>query len=158
MAVPSVIASTKESATRASVTPRLRSSAPVLASVITALSTSGGGGSLALPISRDPIHQVTTNTATDNRRMLVSLPEWGDRTCPGQALAPARRDLDRRSSPARDREYARLLLLPQQIGAECLRGIGRDRRAAWRYPRRRSGIELCPTRRLRMPEAPLPSG
>src|SRR5450755_4543020 len=134
MAVPSVIASTKESATRASVTPRLRSSAPVLASVITALSTSGGGGSLALPISRDPIHQVTTNTATDNRRMLISPRVWRGRTCPDQALMPARRDLDRRSSPARDRERARLPLLPRPIGAESLRGTGHDRRAAWRHP------------------------
>src|SRR5512147_1593892 len=76
MTVPSVIASTKESATRASVTPRLRNSAPLLASVIIACSTSGGGGSLALPTSSEAIHQVTTNTATDSKR-IASAPRYG---------------------------------------------------------------------------------
>src|SRR5262249_48566600 len=69
MAVPSVIASRKDTATRANVTPRFRNSAPLLASVIIACSTSGGGGSLALPMSSDAIHQVAMNTATDNRRI-----------------------------------------------------------------------------------------
>src|ERR1700749_3137578 len=76
MALPSVIASTNESATRASVTPRFRNSAPVLASVSIACSTSGGGGSLALPSSSEAIHQVTTNNATDSRR-IASLPRYG---------------------------------------------------------------------------------
>src|SRR5579859_5760615 len=69
MAVPSAIASTKETATRASVAQRLRNSAPVLAWAMMACSTSGGGGSLALPTNRDAIHQVTKNTATDSRRI-----------------------------------------------------------------------------------------
>src|SRR6201986_4761291 len=76
MAVPSAIASTKETATRASVTPRFTNSAPVLACAIMTCSTSGGGGSLALPTSRDTIHQVTKNTATDKRR-IASVPGYG---------------------------------------------------------------------------------
>src|ERR1700744_3331325 len=69
MAVPSVIASTKESATRANVTPRLRNKAPVLASAIIAVSTTGGGGNLAPPTSRDAIHQVATNRMAESRRI-----------------------------------------------------------------------------------------
>src|SRR6516165_4974734 len=56
MATPSVIASAKASATRASVAPRLTKSAPDLASVMTAAST-------------EATHQVTMNRARDNRRI-----------------------------------------------------------------------------------------
>src|ERR1700744_3774173 len=68
MAVPSVIASTKESPTRANVTPRLRNKAPVLASAIIAIITVGGDGNLAPPTSSDAIHQVTTNRMAESRR------------------------------------------------------------------------------------------
>src|SRR5688500_15627967 len=68
MAEPSVIARVKARATRAKVTPRWRNSAPELASAITAVSTAGGGGSLASPMSSEAIHQVATNTANDSRR------------------------------------------------------------------------------------------
>src|ERR1700744_4335104 len=69
MAVPSVIASTKDSPTRANVTPRLRNNAPVLASAIIAVSTMGGGGNLAPPTSSDAIHQVATNRMAESRRI-----------------------------------------------------------------------------------------
>src|SRR6185312_16236659 len=75
MAVPNAIASTKDTATRASVAPRLRNSAPVLAWAMIACSTSGGGGSLAPPTNSEAIHQVTKNTATDSRR-ITSAPRY----------------------------------------------------------------------------------
>src|SRR5712675_585979 len=67
MAAPSVIASTKARATRANVTPRLKNNAPDLASAITTVSTAGGAGSFASPVSSEAIHQVATNTANDSR-------------------------------------------------------------------------------------------
>src|SRR5580704_4335592 len=69
IAVPSDIASAKETTTRASVTPRFKNSAPVLACANMTCSTSGGGGSFAPPTSSEAIHQVTKNTATDTRRI-----------------------------------------------------------------------------------------
>src|SRR5580704_12672439 len=69
MAVPSDIASAKETTTRASVTPRFKNNAPVLACANMTCSTSGGGGSFAPPTSSEAIHQVTKNTATDTRRI-----------------------------------------------------------------------------------------
>src|SRR5260370_29887750 len=76
MAEPSVIASTKASATRSSVTPRLKNRAPDLASANVAASTTGGAGSFASPASSAAIHQVARKTANDKRRStLVS----GDR-------------------------------------------------------------------------------
>src|SRR4051812_48696686 len=68
MAAPSVIARVKASATRANVTPRLKNSAPDLASASMAVSTVGGGGSFASPASSEAIHQVAKNTANDSRR------------------------------------------------------------------------------------------
>src|SRR5687767_440342 len=68
MAEPSDIARMKARATRASVAPRLRNSAPDLASAIIAASTVGGGGSFASPTSSEAIHQVATNTEKDSRR------------------------------------------------------------------------------------------
>src|SRR5437764_9929934 len=68
MAEPSDIARTKARATRANVIPRLKNSAPDLASAIIAASTVGGGGSLASPTSSEAIHQVATNTENDRRR------------------------------------------------------------------------------------------
>src|SRR3984893_9326049 len=85
MEAPSVIASVKASATRASVTPRLKNSAPELASVTIAASPAGGGGSLAAPASRAAIHQVARNTVNDSRR---SISVSGDRAveCAGVEL------------------------------------------------------------------------
>src|SRR2546423_6353985 len=68
MAEPSDIARTKARATRANVIPRLRNSAPDLASALIAASTVGGGGSFASPTSSEAIHQVATNTENDRRR------------------------------------------------------------------------------------------
>src|SRR5215831_1099835 len=68
MATPSVIASVKESATRANVAPRLKNKAPELASAIIAFMTAGGAGSFELSTSRAAIHQVARNTANDTRR------------------------------------------------------------------------------------------
>src|SRR5882672_7000675 len=76
MEAPSVIASVKARATRASVTPRLKNSAPELASATIAASTAGGGGSLSAPASRAAIHQVARNTVNDRRR---SISVSGDR-------------------------------------------------------------------------------
>src|SRR5882672_11309751 len=85
MEAPSVIANVKARATRASVTPRLKNSAPEWASVIIAVSTAGGGGSLSAPASRAAIHQVARNTVNDRRR---SISVSGDRTieCAGVEL------------------------------------------------------------------------
>src|SRR5215472_10704078 len=68
MALPSDIASTKASATRASVAPRCRNSAPDLASAIITLSTAGGEGSFAPPTNSAAIHQVARKTANETRR------------------------------------------------------------------------------------------
>src|SRR5438132_285058 len=76
MAAPSVIASVKARATRANVTPRLKNSAPDLASAIIAASTTGGAGSLSPPASSAASHQVARNTANDSRR---SISVSGDR-------------------------------------------------------------------------------
>src|SRR5260370_20790139 len=76
MEVPRVIANVKARATRASVTPRLKNSAPEWASVIIAVSTAGGGGSLSAPGSRAAIQRVARNTVDQTRRS-ISVP--GDR-------------------------------------------------------------------------------
>src|SRR5882757_8614671 len=73
MEVPSVIANVKARATRARVTPRLKNSAPELASVIMAVNTAGGGGSFSPPASSAAIHQVARNTVNDRRRS-ISVP------------------------------------------------------------------------------------
>src|SRR6266566_7800881 len=82
MEAPSVIANVKARATRASVTPRLKNSAPELASVIIAVSTAGGGGSFSAPASRAAIHQVARNTANDRRRS-ISVSGTGAVECAG---------------------------------------------------------------------------
>src|SRR5437773_2731818 len=68
MALPSDIARTKESATRASVAPRCRNSAPLDASATMTLSTAGGEGSFAPPTSSAAIHQIARNRANESRR------------------------------------------------------------------------------------------
>src|SRR5258706_9889893 len=70
MAEPSVIANVKARATRDNVTPRLRNSAPELASVTIADSTAGGGGSFSAPASSAASHQVTINTVNERRRSI----------------------------------------------------------------------------------------
>src|SRR5258708_32782650 len=70
MAAPSVIANVKARATRANVTPRLRNSAPELASATAAASTAGGGGSFPPPASRAGPHQTARNTANASRRRI----------------------------------------------------------------------------------------
>src|SRR6185369_3205556 len=68
MALPSDIASTKASATRASVAPRCRNSAPLDASAMMTLSTAGGEGSFAPPTNSAAIHQVARNRENERRR------------------------------------------------------------------------------------------
>src|SRR5258706_2429843 len=68
MAEPSVIANVKARATRDNVTPRLRNSAPELASVTIGDSRAGGGGSFSAPASSAASHQVTINTVNERRR------------------------------------------------------------------------------------------
>src|SRR5229473_4147600 len=70
MAAPSVIANVKARATRANVTPRLKNSAPELASATIAASTAGGGGSFSPPASSAAPHQVARNTVNDRRRSI----------------------------------------------------------------------------------------
>src|ERR1700730_6905055 len=70
MAAPSVIANVKARATRANVTPRLRNSAPELASATAAASTAGVGGSFPAPASSAAPHQTARNTANDRRRSI----------------------------------------------------------------------------------------
>src|SRR5262249_14687639 len=68
MALPTDIASTKASATRASVAPRCRNSAPLAASATMTLSTAGGEGSLAPPANSAAIHQIARNRTKERRR------------------------------------------------------------------------------------------
>src|SRR6266702_8242235 len=68
MALPSDIASTKDSATRASVAPRCRNSAPLEASAMMTLSTAGGAGSFAPPTNSAAVHQIASSRAIDRRR------------------------------------------------------------------------------------------
>src|ERR1700694_5977191 len=70
MAAPSVIANVKARATRANVTPRLKTGAPELASVTIAASTAGGGGSFSPPASSAATHQMARNTVNDRRRSI----------------------------------------------------------------------------------------
>src|SRR5258705_1226334 len=70
MAAPSVIANVKARATRANVTPRLKTRRPELASVTIAASTAGGGGSFSPPASSAAPHHVARNTANDRRRSI----------------------------------------------------------------------------------------
>src|SRR5712671_4222417 len=70
MAAPSVIANVKARATRANVTPRLRNSAPELASATMAASTAGGGGSFCAPASSALAHQMARNAANDSSRSI----------------------------------------------------------------------------------------
>src|SRR5213080_3967932 len=68
MALPSDIASTKARATRASVAPRCRNSAPLAASAIMTSSTAGGEGSFAPPTNSAAVHQTARNRANETRR------------------------------------------------------------------------------------------
>src|SRR6478735_3341336 len=68
MALPSDIASTKASTTRASVAPRCRNSAPLAASWIITCSTSGGDGSFAPPTNSAAIHQIARSRANETSR------------------------------------------------------------------------------------------
>src|SRR5438874_5823564 len=68
MALPSDIASTKASATRASVAPRCRNSAPLDASAIMTSSTAGGEGSFAPPTNSAAVHQIARNRVNETRR------------------------------------------------------------------------------------------
>src|ERR1700676_4366634 len=70
MAAPSVIANVKARATRANVTPRLRNSAPELASATAAASTAGGGGSFPAPASSAAPPQTARKQAKDSRRSI----------------------------------------------------------------------------------------
>src|SRR5713226_8025186 len=101
MAAPVVIANVKARATRANVTPRLKNSAPELASAIVAANTAGGGGSFSPPASSAAIHQVARNTVNDKRRS-ISVP--GDRAieCAGVKFLCRPHDFaaaDRRQHP-----------------------------------------------------------
>src|SRR6266851_4514611 len=87
MAAPSVIASVKARATRANVTPRLKNSAPELASATAAASTAGGGGSFPAPASRAAPHQTARNTANDSRRS-ISVSGDGAIECAGVKFCP----------------------------------------------------------------------
>src|ERR1700730_8282345 len=82
MAAPSVIANVKARATRANVTPRLKNSAPELASATAAASTAGGGGRLSAPASSAAPHQTARNTAKDRRRS-ISVSGDGTIECAG---------------------------------------------------------------------------
>src|SRR6266699_6931925 len=101
MAVPNVIANVKARATRANVTPRLKNSAPELASVAIAASTAGGGGSLSAPASRAAIHQVARNTANDRRRS-ISVAGTGAVECAGIEFVRRSRHV----APADRRQHA----------------------------------------------------
>src|SRR5437868_4167659 len=68
MALPSDIASTKDSATRASVVPRCRNSAPLDASAMMTLSTAGGEGSFGPPTNSAAVHQIARSRAIERRR------------------------------------------------------------------------------------------
>src|SRR3954453_12084295 len=68
MALPSDIASTKESATRASVAPRCRNSVPLEASATMTLSTADGEGSFGPPTNSAAIHQIARNRTKERRR------------------------------------------------------------------------------------------
>src|SRR6516165_4215360 len=68
MALPSDIASTKASATRASVAPRCRNSAPLSASATITVRTAGGEGSFAPPTNSAAVHQIARNRANETRR------------------------------------------------------------------------------------------
>src|SRR5258708_26545822 len=70
MAAPSVIANVKARATRANVTPRLKNSAPELASATIASSTAGGGGNFSPPTSSAAPHQVARNTVNERKRSI----------------------------------------------------------------------------------------
>src|SRR3981081_2510226 len=110
MAAPSVIANVKARATRANVTPRLRNSAPELASATDAASTAGGGG--RAPRARKQGGAPPDRKKHGERQQTehLSLRRWRDRMCRRQVLPPARQVRDRRSPPARDKERARRLL------------------------------------------------
>src|ERR1700730_5164476 len=82
MAAPSVIASVKARATRANVTPRLKNSAPELASATAAASTAGGGGSFPPPPSSAAPPQTARNTA-NHRRRSISVSGDGAIECAG---------------------------------------------------------------------------
>src|SRR5258705_11947013 len=85
MEAPSVIANVKARATRASVTPRLKNSAPEWASVIIAVSTAGGGGSLSAPARSAAIPQVQRKTVKNKRWSISSSGDHAEE-CPGVEL------------------------------------------------------------------------
>ena len=74
MAAPSVIASAKERATRASVTPRLKNSAPERASTTMVLRTVAGAGNICSPAMSDAAHHVNRKIASDSNLSIIQLP------------------------------------------------------------------------------------
>src|SRR5439155_11169338 len=88
MAAPSVIANVKARATRTSVTPRLKNSAPELASSTIAASTAGGGGSFSPPASSAAPHQVARNTVNDRRRSISVSGDCAIECAGGKLLRP----------------------------------------------------------------------
>src|SRR4051812_27245577 len=110
MALPSDIASTKASATRASVAPRCRNRAPLDASAMMTLSTAGGEGSFAPPTNSAAIHQVARNRENERRR---STSVSGDRVIEGAGIELGRRPNQVTSADLGEHaiEHARIRLL-----------------------------------------------
>src|SRR5262249_51151498 len=65
---PSAMAMTKATATRASVVPRLKASAPERASSTIAIATACGSGSMRAPASCEPAYQAAINSASETSR------------------------------------------------------------------------------------------
>ena len=133
MTLPSSIAITKAMATRASVAPRLKISAPLRASLTMASATVCGSGNRRGPASCAPMVQAMMRSASETSRAATFiLPIVAGRTCRARARAPdppARR----RQSPQGLRTRRARRLLPRPAGAaRCLPGSAGGRSRARR--------------------------
>src|SRR5215472_6823794 len=90
-AVPSAIAITNEAATRASVTPRLKASAPERASAMIANATDCGSGRSRSPARCEPSHQAAISSPSEMSRSTTSIPRARPIEAAGIKL-PARAD------------------------------------------------------------------
>src|SRR5450755_928867 len=149
MAAPSVIANVKARATRANVTPRLKNSAPELASATAAASTAGGGGSFWAPASSAAPHQTARNTANDRRRS-ISVSGDGAIECAGVKFwrrADQFAAADRRQHAIKnarvglfvgDRSAGNSFPIAVAVGAQGC-GVGSSRQRRYRFPLRIRG-------------------
>ena len=145
-ALPSAIAIAKRRATRASVTPRLKASAPDRASSTIASETACGSGSRRAPTMCEPANHAASSSATETSRS-SQVHSFGPGAVERAGIELLRRADEfrrRRSRRARDRAPRVGRFVGQRPAWNSLRDIADDRsRARRRSSSRSRGASRC---------------